>query len=54
MQHAEDKVEALGAQAVTERGYVYVVPSKTEDPRVLGIHTSVLVDAEEVAMCSLL
>ena len=53
MQPAEDKLRASGVHAVTKRWCVYVVPSKTEDPRVLGRQTSFLVNDKEVAICSL-
>ena len=46
--HFDDKLAASGAHAVTECWLVYVFPTKSEDPRVLGRQTSFVSNNKEV------
>ena len=52
MEQSEEKLAASGAHAVTECWFVFVVPSKTEDPRVPGKQASFVSNNKEVAICT--
>ncbi len=54
LEQTEEKLAASGAHSVAEFWYVYVVPTKAQDPRVPGRQTSFAVNNKEIAMCSLL
>ena len=53
MEHAEEKLGASGAHTSVEFWIVYVLPKKTEDPRVPGKQNSFACNNKEVALCSL-
>ena len=53
IEKAEESLAASGAHQVAECWYVYLTPTKQQDPRVPGRQTSFNSNNKEVAMCSL-